>query len=173
MDEAAAETLHGRDGDELVVLLIRTAKALVERLRAQHPADSDSPMAVVHGLAAHYLVGRENVTNGDLARHLRITKQSASEVVAVLEAAGIVRRAPHPTDRRARVLILTDAGRTKLDEGRRRWHELEDEWGALVGRDRLEVVRDVLEAYLGADAAADDRGHDADVGPRSATPSEA
>jgi len=107
-------------------------------------------MTVVHGLAARYLVGRDDVTTVELARHLRITKQSASEVVAVLEQTGIVRRAPHPRDGRARVLLLTDDGTARLADGRRRWKQLEHEWAALVGRDRLDVVRDALETYLAA-----------------------
>ena len=134
--------------DELVVLVVRTAKAMVERLRAEAPDTARTEMTVVHGLAAHYLVGRNEVTTTELARYLKITKQSASEVVGALEAEGIVKRAPHPSDGRARVLLLTPAGRKKLADGRERWQRLEDEWANLVGRDRLEVVRDALEAYL-------------------------
>src|SRR5262249_53160565 len=97
-------------------------------------------------------LGRDDVTAVDLARHLRITKQSASEVVALLEQNGIVERAPHPRDGRARVVLLTDAGKAKLEVGRRRWQELEDEWCELVGRDRLDATREALEMYLAADA---------------------
>lgn len=139
--------------DELGVLLVRTAKAMVDRMRSEQPDRAASPLTVVHGLAARFLVGRDDVTTVELARHLRITKQSASEVVAVLEQAGIVRRAPHPSDGRARVLLLTAAGRARLDDSRRRWKHLEDEWADLVGRDRLDVTRSALEAYLAANAA--------------------
>jgi DNA-binding MarR family transcriptional regulator len=140
--------------DELVILVVRAAKAFVDRLRAQHPDGDASPMTVVHGLAARYLIGRDDVTAGELARYLRITKQSASEVVALLEQSGLVRRAPHPRDGRARVVLLTEEGKAKLDNGRRRWQELEDEWAELVGADALVTVRHALEAYLAADLAA-------------------
>ncbi len=145
-----APTDTGND-DELVVLMIRATKAIVERLRSGRPGAESSPVTVMHGLAAHYLIDRDNVTAGELARYLRITKQSASEVVAVLEQAGIVRRDAHPHDRRARVLRLTDDGRAKLDAGRLRWQEVEDEWCTLVGRDQLDVVRTALETFLAAD----------------------
>ena len=141
--------------EELVVLILRTAKALVERLRAAHPEHPEhpgGPMTVVHGLAARYLLGRDDVTAAELARYLGITKQSTSEVVAVLEHNGIVRRAPHPRDGRARVLLLTDGGRAQLDEGRRHWRQVEDEWTALVGPSSLDEVRRALTAYLDADA---------------------
>jgi DNA-binding MarR family transcriptional regulator len=144
--------------DELGVLIIRTAKALVDRLRSEKPDGSASQMTVVHGLAARYLVGRDDVTAVELAHYLGITKQSTSEVVATLERAGAIRRAPHPSDGRARVLLLTDDGKAKLEAGRERWQGLEDEWVELVGRDRLDVVRAALETYLAADLATrDDR----------------
>lgn len=140
--------------EELVVLVIRTAKALVDRLRGEHPDAESSPLTVVHGLAARYLIGRDDVTTVELARYLGITKQSASEVVSALERTGTVRRAPHPSDGRARVLLLTEDGRAKLDAGRGRWQEVEQEWADLVGRDRLDVVRAALESYLAADSVA-------------------
>jgi DNA-binding MarR family transcriptional regulator len=140
--------------DELVILVVRTAKALVDRLRGERPEGASSPMTVVHGLAARYLVGRDDVTTVELARYLGITKQSTSEVVNALERTGTVRRAPHPSDGRARVLLLTEEGRAKLDDGRVRWQELEHEWADLVGRDQLDVVRAALESYLAADMEA-------------------
>ena len=143
---------HDATSDELGILVVRAAKAMVDRLRSEQPDQASSPMTVVHGLAARYLMGRDDVTTVDLARHLRITKQSASEVVALLEQAGIVRRAPHPNDGRARVLLLTNAGKTRLADSRRRWTQLEDEWAELVGRDRLDVVRSALESYVAADS---------------------
>jgi DNA-binding MarR family transcriptional regulator len=142
--------------EELVVLLVRTVKALIDRLGAEDADQQHSPMTPVHGLAARYLLGRHDVTTVELARYLGITKQSASEVVGALERNGIVRRAPHPSDGRARVLLLTEEGRTKLDDGRRRWHEVEREWADLVGREKLDVVRDALETYLRADLAVRD-----------------
>jgi DNA-binding MarR family transcriptional regulator len=136
--------------DELVVLVVRVAKALVERARAEHPEGAASPMTVVHGLAVRYLVGRTDVTTVELARYLGITKQSTSEVVALLEGAGMVRRAPHPSDGRARVLLLTEEGAAKLGEGRCRWQEIEGEWAELVGQEHLDAMRVALEGYLAA-----------------------
>jgi DNA-binding MarR family transcriptional regulator len=149
-----------RPPEALVVLVVRVAKALVDRLRAERSDPGDPPMTPVHGLAARYLLGRDDVTTVELARYLGITKQSASEVVGALERSGIVRRAPHPSDGRARVLLLTEDGNTKLDAGRARWDELESEWAALVGRENLSVVRVALERYLLADVDAHEDGSD-------------
>ena len=141
--------------EELMVLLVRTTKALVDRMREEKAAagDAPSPMTVVHGLAARYLLGRDDVTNVELAHYLGVTKQSTSEVVATLEREGFVTRAPHPSDGRARVLLLTDEGRHRLEAGRLHWRALEQEWCELVGPERLAVVREALEAYVRADEA--------------------
>jgi DNA-binding MarR family transcriptional regulator len=152
--QARATTADERRDDELVVLVVRAAKAIVDRFRVEKSGDASSPMTVVHGLAARYLVGRDNVTMGELAGYLGITKQSTSEVVDLLEHSGIVRRVPHPSDRRSRVLLLTDAGAAKLEQGQRRWTEIEDEWANLVGPDALNTVREALKAYLDADEPA-------------------
>jgi DNA-binding MarR family transcriptional regulator len=145
---------HGaHEPDELVVLVVRTAKVMVDRLRAEGP-DAESPLTVVHGLAMRYLLDRDEVTTVDIARHLRITKQSASEVVALLEQSGMVTREPHPSDGRARVVRLTRAGKRKLADAHRRWLRLEREWEAVVGCKELEAVRDACQRYLDADPVA-------------------
>jgi DNA-binding MarR family transcriptional regulator len=133
--------------EELVILLFRSAKALVDRLRMGQP---ETGLTVVHGLAARYLVDHHDVTTVELARHLGITKQSASEVVTALEEATIVQRVPHPSDGRARVILLTKQGKARLAERRRRWNEIEDEWVELAGRNKVDAMRDALSAYLDA-----------------------
>jgi DNA-binding MarR family transcriptional regulator len=137
--------------DDLLLLLVRTTKALVDRLRAGSPEGPGAgELTVVHGVAVRYLLDRDGATTVELARYLRVTKQSASEVVALLEHHGLVRRAPHPRDGRARLLLITDEGRRRVEDGHRRWQEVEDEWAAIVGREELDVVRGVLSAYLAA-----------------------
>jgi DNA-binding MarR family transcriptional regulator len=45
-----------------------------------------------------------------LADHLRIAARSATEVVDDLQSRGLVERHPDPADRRATLVVLTDAG---------------------------------------------------------------
>ena len=47
----------------------------------------------------------------EIARLCGSTRQSANEMVAGLEARGLVERSPHPTDRRAHQIRATEAGR--------------------------------------------------------------
>lgn len=140
------------DADDLVVLLVRTAKLVIEQLRSRRTPETGPEIGVVHGLAAHHLLGRDDVTTSALARHLGVTKQSAAEIVAGLEEAGLVRRAQHPSDGRARVLLLTAKGRTRLERRRRDWDAIEAEWADRAGAADLAAVRRALTAYLDAHA---------------------
>jgi DNA-binding MarR family transcriptional regulator len=52
----------------------------------------------------------------DVARKVSTARQSANEMLGGLERAGLVERRPHPSDRRAQQIFLTDAGRRRLAE---------------------------------------------------------
>src|SRR4051812_50062817 len=47
----------------------------------------------------------------ELAEYLGVTKQAAIKVIDEMEARGFLAREPHPADRRAKILALTDKGR--------------------------------------------------------------
>lgn len=51
------------------------------------------------------------VTQKQLADHAACDAMMTSQVLRALEERGLVTRAPHPTDRRARALVVTDEGR--------------------------------------------------------------
>jgi DNA-binding MarR family transcriptional regulator len=136
--------------DELPFLMFRAAKAMVADVQAKKGHPDTSGMSVMHGMAMRYVEGRSDVTSVELASYLRVTKQSASEIVAMLEAAGLVRRRPHPADGRARVVELTEQGVEGLAESRVRWNTLVDEWQDEVGANDLAVVRRALETFLDA-----------------------
>ena len=57
-------------------------------------------------------------TTSALARAEGVRPQSMAQVVAALEAAGLVSGAPDPADGRRTLLSLTEACRTQLREGR-------------------------------------------------------
>lgn len=57
-------------------------------------------------------VARAPMTMGELADALGIERPNATVVVDDLEARGLVRRTPHPTDRRAKLVEATRSGKT-------------------------------------------------------------
>lgn len=57
---------------------------------------------------------RRTVTPADIARHLRISTASTAKLLDRLTLSGHVRREPHPTDRRARSVLLTPAAKAEF-----------------------------------------------------------
>lgn len=60
------------------------------------------------------------VTHVELSRLLRVSPRNVTGLVDALEADGLVVRQPHPTDRRAQLVVLTDRGREtaeRMQEG--------------------------------------------------------
>lgn len=83
-----------------------------------------------------------------LAERLRIAPRSATEVADTLERAGLLRRDPDPSDRRAVLLSLTDAGQEVVrDVARSRREAAERAMAHLSAGDRAELRR-ILEALL-------------------------
>jgi DNA-binding MarR family transcriptional regulator len=63
------------------------------------------------------------LTQRELSRQLKCTPRNVTGLVDALEAAGLVARRPHPTDRRATLATLTDDGRALVTS----WHTERDE----------------------------------------------
>jgi len=143
-------TIQGPAADEVPMLVIRMAKSLVERMVVKAPDGSSTGFTMMHALAARFVDAQGGATTVEIAAHLGITKQSASELVQALEAVDVVERRPHPDDRRARIVALTPYGAAKLAASRDRWAALEAEWATLVEPGALDLVRRTIEAYLDA-----------------------
>ena len=56
------------------------------------------------------LRARSPMTQRELSQALRCTPRNITDLVDALETAGLVARGPHPTDRRATLVSLTDRG---------------------------------------------------------------
>ena len=97
-----------------------------------------------------------------LAARAGLTHQSVGEVVAELERRGYVERIPDPTDRRARLVDLTDRGRALVRAAIEHIGAIEDEWTTRWRAAGLRGdVRRALEARprrRGSWAAARDAG---------------
>jgi DNA-binding MarR family transcriptional regulator len=84
------------------------------------------------------------VTQQALGRGAGIDPSSMVATIDELEANGLVERRPHPSDRRAHALHVTDAGRAKLAEARLLASREQDQ--LLAGLDAAE--RDELHRLL-------------------------
>lgn len=79
-----------------------------------------SPLSLAEGRILYETGVRPECTAGELGRLLGMDRGQMSRTLSSLERKDLVRRAPHPRDRRARCLRLTPSGRDLLDELERR-----------------------------------------------------
>ena len=88
----------------------------------------------------------------ELADSLRIAPRSVTDVVDALEGKGCVSREPDPHDRRASVVVVTDAGRAvraAVHEARRR--SVGDQIGALSAEQRAALADALTTLEQGLD----------------------
>ena len=95
---------------------------LSRQIRWQRADDADltaNQFGVLGALSKH-----DGMTVGELAVHEKVKPPSMTRIVSNLEAAGLVVRRPHETDKRQVLVELTDAARELIIANRRR----RDEW---------------------------------------------
>ena len=80
-----------------------------------------------------------------LARKLGVDRTVMTYLLDELEGAGLVERTPDPTDRRARRVLLTDAGRERLCELERRLGDVEEQVLARLEPEERVVLRTLLQ----------------------------
>jgi len=86
----------------------------------------------------------------NLGEELAVTARNVTTLVDGLESERLVRRAPHPTDRRATMVELTDAGFAIAEKMLGPFHEqVTGLFRDLAEEDRRELLR-LMEALLAA-----------------------
>lgn len=80
-------------------------------------ADMSVTLTLVSAMATLYKRGP--MSAGELAGHECVQPPSMTKVLSHLEERGLVRREPHPTDRRQAIIAITDAGVDLLESERR------------------------------------------------------
>jgi DNA-binding MarR family transcriptional regulator len=130
----------------------RTARQMVaELVDRMTAAGFDGASPATHAVFEN--LDREGTRITDLAARADMTRQSMSELVAVLEKRGWVRRHADPADRRAQIVRLTPEGRRVVRAALQAMAEIEKEWQARWRRAGCRTnLRTVIEAAL-ADAA--------------------
>jgi DNA-binding MarR family transcriptional regulator len=88
------------------------------------------------------------VTQRQLADHAATDVMMTSQVLRTLENAGLVRRAPHPSDRRARALAVTPEGRALADRAVVAVEAADQDFFAVAGPD-LPAFTAVLRRLTG------------------------
>ena len=99
---------------------------------------------------------RQSVLAADFAQ----SPHSITDIVDGLERLGLAQRRPDPVDRRAKLVAITDAGRTALDVANATWERLLTQiFGSLSEADRETLLRllasldEAAEQLIAASAA--------------------
>jgi DNA-binding MarR family transcriptional regulator len=138
--EAARDDFPGADGLALATLLLSAAAALVEGIHERVQAAGFGDLRPAHGFA-FARISAGDATVGDVAEHLGVTKQAASQLVDELERKGYVTRARHPADARAWLLALTPRGWACTRAADRATAQITQGWAAVLGPDRFAALR--------------------------------
>ncbi|MEU8846796.1 MarR family winged helix-turn-helix transcriptional regulator [Streptomyces sp. NPDC048564] len=93
----------------LSAALLAVAGELTQRINDGVVARGFEGVRPAHGFAFARLAP-DGATATDLAAHLGVTKQAASQLVDEIVRKGYAERRPHPDDARARLVVLTERG---------------------------------------------------------------
>ncbi len=116
----------------------------VSRVREAFPA-----FKLAHTQLLPHL-SHEGIRPTELARRVGTSKQAIAPLVEELVAAGVIERAPDPSDGRAHRLRITARGREAMAHGLGVLGALAGELEPELGRERMERLHDDLLALLAA-----------------------
>lgn len=126
-------------------------RALAALVRSGQHAVPDAVQGGVQDMEPH----AEGMRLNEVAERLRIAPRSATEVVDLLEAKGLVQRGPDPRDRRATRVTATEKGHELYVEVRgQRQQQAEEFFAVLDDAERAELSR-LLSVVLDANPRQD------------------
>lgn len=86
-------------------------------------------------------VPEEGIQVSQLARLTHVREQSMTQAVREMEAMGYVERRPHPADRRARLVFLTERGKAVQPVATAAGQAVEHHWAALIGQENVDTLK--------------------------------
>ncbi|MFE9683412.1 MarR family winged helix-turn-helix transcriptional regulator [Streptomyces sp. NPDC002701] len=127
----------------LSAALLAVAGELTQRIHDGVVARGFEGLRPAHGFAfARMAPGGATVT--ELAAHLGVTKQAASQLVDEIVRKGYAERRPHPDDARARLVVLTARGRECTRAAEEAAMEAVRPWIELLGEGEVRALCDRL-----------------------------
>jgi DNA-binding MarR family transcriptional regulator len=97
-----------------------------------------------HGCVFRFVHG-DGMRLTELASLAGLTKQSVGEIVDDLSKLGYLERYPDPTDKRAKLIRLTEKGLEAQAIGFSLFEQLEADWAETFGAERISALRSLLE----------------------------
>ncbi|SFX64204.1 DNA-binding transcriptional regulator, MarR family [Thermoactinomyces sp. DSM 45891] len=133
---------------DLMSLLSTSFHTLVDKLHERLTELGFHDIRPVHGYIFKYIALHEGATGIELADHLGITKQAVSKIVDYLEENDYVLRKPHPTDKRGKIIVLTERGQLAIETKEKILNEIEQHLIENLGAKRMQMMKDDLENVI-------------------------
>ncbi|MEU0195422.1 MarR family winged helix-turn-helix transcriptional regulator [Streptomyces afghaniensis] len=127
----------------LSAAVLAVAGGLTQRINEGVIARGFEGVRPAHGFAFARLAP-DGATVTDLAAHLAVTKQAASQLVDEMVRKGYVERRPHPEDARARLVVLTGRGWACMRAAEEAAAEAVREWGDVLGEAEVRALGEQL-----------------------------
>ncbi|MGW7819280.1 MarR family winged helix-turn-helix transcriptional regulator [Streptomyces puniciscabiei] len=127
----------------LSAALLAVAGDLTQRIHDRVVARGFTDLRPVHGFAFARLAP-DGATVTDLAAHLGVTKQAASQLVDEIVRKGYAERRPHPRDARARLIVLTERGWACTRAAEAAAAEVVGGWEGLLGEREVRALGERL-----------------------------
>jgi DNA-binding MarR family transcriptional regulator len=127
----------------LSAALLAAAGGLTQRIHEGVVARGFEGLRPAHGFAFARLAP-DGATVTDLAAHLGMTKQAASQLVEELVRKGFAERRPHPVDARARLIVLTERGWDCTRAAEEAAAEAVRAWADVVGEGEVRALHGLL-----------------------------
>jgi DNA-binding MarR family transcriptional regulator len=124
----------------LSAALLAAAGELTQRIHEGVVARGFEGVRPAHGFAFARLAP-DGATVTDVAAHLGVTKQAASQLVEELVRKGYVERRPHPGDARARLLVLTELGWACTRAAEEAAADAVRAWAEVLGEGEMRALR--------------------------------
>ncbi|MDQ0747401.1 DNA-binding MarR family transcriptional regulator [Streptomyces africanus] len=127
----------------LSAALLAAAGGLTQRIHEGVVARGFEGVRPAHGFAFARLAP-DGATVTDLAAHLGVTKQAASQLVDEMVRKGYAERRPHPEDARARLVVLTGRGWECTRAAEEAAAEAVREWADVLGEREVRALGEQL-----------------------------
>ncbi|MFJ9539356.1 MarR family winged helix-turn-helix transcriptional regulator [Streptomyces sp. NPDC101225] len=135
--------MHNSEAMALSAALLAAAGELTQRIHEGVLARGFEGIRPAHGFAFTRLAP-DGATVTELAVHLGVTKQAASQLVDEIVRKGYAERRPHPGDARARLVVLTERGWACTRAAEEAAAEVVQAWARLLGEGQVRALRDQL-----------------------------
>ncbi|MBX9975685.1 MarR family winged helix-turn-helix transcriptional regulator [Cytobacillus firmus] len=132
---------------DLTSLLSLSFSALIDELHDRLSELGFGDIRPSHGFLFKCITP-SGATGIELAEYLGITKQAVSKMVDYLEKSGYVIRQNHPTDKRGKIIVLTERGWLVVKAKEKILIEIERRWIENIGTERMHMLKEDLTKLI-------------------------